>query len=497
MAKINTITFEEALSMTGLGKFNLIMFLLSVLVVTGMAFEVFSVSYLVPASACELNTTVFQQGLIAGMPLIGIIATSHIWGYLADTKGRRKTLFWSMIFGFCAGFLATFSMNWIVLAVLKFISSAGLAGCYPLVITLLGETTPQNKRSVIIAFLNTQLFLGSGIMALLSIPVLRLNFSYYVPFLGISMESWRLLNFLFCLPCALSAISVFFVYESPRYLLKEGKDDEALNVLRAIFVINTGKSQDEYEVQSVTLNEDGAHAKCDSLWASFASQTIPMFKPPLLKSTLLLSTLFVIAYVGMQPFVIWMPFIADAFMRSLESGEKSLTFCEMLRYSQNQTVTESKDCSLNVVAMTSVFCVSLFLAIANSIFSTSVNLFGKKRLLIGFMMMSGTCAICINFLHNYIFSGILFTLYIVSAINFSFLSIYTVDIYPTYVKAMAVCLTLMVGRGSSAIGINVLKSLLTYDCELAFYLFGGLTLCGGLISFLLPTDNKKPKTVED
>ena len=42
---------------------------------------------------------------------------------------------------------------------------------------------------------------------------------------------------------------------------------------------------------------------------------------------------------------------------------------------------------------------------------------------------------------------------------------------------MAVCLTLMVGRGSAVIGINVLKRLLDENCEAAFYIFGAVT-CG-------------------
>lgn len=37
----------------------------------GMAFEIMSVAYLVPASACELMTTNFQQGFMAGMPFVG------------------------------------------------------------------------------------------------------------------------------------------------------------------------------------------------------------------------------------------------------------------------------------------------------------------------------------------------------------------------------------------------------------------------------------------
>ncbi|RVE43386.1 hypothetical protein evm_011971 [Chilo suppressalis] len=70
MMKIDKVPFEEALNLTGFGKFNVISFLLCSSIIMGMAFELFSVSYLVPASACELMTTSNQQGLMAAVPLI-------------------------------------------------------------------------------------------------------------------------------------------------------------------------------------------------------------------------------------------------------------------------------------------------------------------------------------------------------------------------------------------------------------------------------------------
>lgn len=47
------------------------MMLVHISIIMGMAFEIVSVAYLVPANACELDTTVSQQGLMAGMPLLG------------------------------------------------------------------------------------------------------------------------------------------------------------------------------------------------------------------------------------------------------------------------------------------------------------------------------------------------------------------------------------------------------------------------------------------
>ncbi|OWR46362.1 synaptic vesicle transporter sVOP [Danaus plexippus plexippus] len=90
-------------------------------------------------------------------------------------------------------------------------------------------------------------------------------------------------------------------------------------------------------------------------------------------------------------------------------------------------------------------------------------------------------------------SGACLVVFLAGVLNFGFLSTFSVDIFPTSVKAMAVCLTLMVGRGSSVLGISILKNMFVTNCELAFYLFGGLTVVGGLIGFLLPSDVKMVK----
>ncbi|CAG9787473.1 unnamed protein product [Diatraea saccharalis] len=124
LIKLEKVSFEVALNLTGFGKFNILSFLLCSSIIMGMAFELFSVAYLVPGSACELLTTSNQQGLMAAVPLIGVIATSHFWGYLADTRGRRKVLCFSMTLGFFTGGLAALSPDWITFSIFKFMSSS-------------------------------------------------------------------------------------------------------------------------------------------------------------------------------------------------------------------------------------------------------------------------------------------------------------------------------------------------------------------------------------
>ncbi|KAM3956314.1 synaptic vesicle glycoprotein 2B-like [Aphomia sociella] len=498
--KLNKVErFESALTMTGFGKFNYLVFLLCCTIISGMSFEIFSVAYLVPASACELSTTSSQQGLMAGVPLIGIVATSHIWGYLADTRGRKKILWISMILGYVTGTLAAFSPNWIVFSVLKLFSSSAVAGGFALSITLLGESTPIAQRSTLI-ILTTTIFLScTGMMAAIAIPVLPISFSYYIPVLDIHFNSWRLLNLIFNIPCAISAIGLLFAYESPKYLLSSGDQVGTLKILREIYVINNGKDGDSYQVDSVVLEEGNTINNNNGFWASMVAQTIPLLKPPLLFNTILLGSIFITVYMCINPFIVWMPYIADAVLRTIEVGADGMTFCDMIRFAKNNTVsqvTETGSCAMNTTALTLVFATGMLLGVLNILMSAFINIIGRKRLLIGLELVAGTAALCLNASHMWILSTILFITFISANLNFGLLSTFSIDLFPTYVKAMAVCLTLMVGRGSAFFGINIVKSLIDSNCEATFYIFGGITFLGGIVGFLLPSDIKKPKPAD-
>ncbi|KAF9823690.1 hypothetical protein SFRURICE_013171 [Spodoptera frugiperda] len=453
-------------SYVGYSRYNACLFILCASIIVGMTYEIFSVSYIVPASVCELHTTSTQQGLMASVPLIGIITTSHIWGYLADTRGRRKILIISMTMTYLAGTAATLSPNWIVLSLLKLLSSSSVSGSMALSMTLLSECTPSEKRSGLVLLTTSAYLISIGIMAVIAIPVLPLTFSFYIPVLDIYFNSWRLLNLIFAVPCALSGIGCYFANESPKYLVSVGREEDALEVLKRMYV------------SALELEEGQVSSFTKGFWGSVAAQTIPMVKPPLLKNTLLLSFLFVISYITMNAFFVWLPFIVNAFMTSVVAGERHLTICEMIRLSANSTsVQETGDCSMNSQAMTLVFGIVMVLGVCNIFTSAIINCIGRKTLFVCMQVIAGVAALVINFSPFWVLSAILFMVFLSAVFTFGLLSSFCVDVFPTYVRAMAVCLTLMVGRGSAVVGINVLKKLLDTDC-------------GGLVGLLLPSDAK-------
>lgn len=92
-------------------------------------------------------------------------------------------------------------------------------------------------------------FLFAGI-AWLIIPQ-----KWYITFLNETMEinSWRVFLAISSLPEFLACIALFAFPESPRFLILKGRHDEALNVFKKIYSLNTGKDPDTYPVIYITI----------------------------------------------------------------------------------------------------------------------------------------------------------------------------------------------------------------------------------------------------
>lgn len=80
----------------------------------------------------------------------------------------------------------------------------------------------------------------------------------------------------------------------------------------------------------------------------------------------------------------------------------------------------------------------------------------------------------------------------VSACDFSHLRINRLSFFPH--RAMALCLAMMMGRVGSMLGSNLIGFLLSSNCALTFYLFGGVIILNGLVCFTLPSKKKMNKT---
>lgn len=78
-------------------------------------------AFVLPVAKCELNITNAEQGLINAVAFIGVVLTSHIWGFMADTWGRQKVLRLALFAGFLFSSISSFSTSSTMLLITRFL----------------------------------------------------------------------------------------------------------------------------------------------------------------------------------------------------------------------------------------------------------------------------------------------------------------------------------------------------------------------------------------
>lgn len=112
---------DEALTKTGYGKFNYFLIFISGVILTAALLETLGIGYVIPV-VCELNLTVNEKGILGGITLVGTVASLHLWGILADTKGRRKVILPTLFLSFICTTLSSLATNFPLLIILRLLS---------------------------------------------------------------------------------------------------------------------------------------------------------------------------------------------------------------------------------------------------------------------------------------------------------------------------------------------------------------------------------------
>ncbi|KAF9618717.1 hypothetical protein IFM89_002412 [Coptis chinensis] len=172
----------------------------------------------------DLETKPAIEGLIVAMSLIGATIITTFSGPASDWFGRRPMLITSSLLYFISGLVMLWSPNVYVLLLARLIDGFGVGLAVTLVPIYISETAPSEIRGS----LNTlPQFLGSFAMFL----------SYGMVF-GMSLldsPSWRLMLGVLSVPSFIYfVLTVFFLPESPRWLVSKGKMLEAKQVLQKL-----------------------------------------------------------------------------------------------------------------------------------------------------------------------------------------------------------------------------------------------------------------------
>lgn len=77
---------------------------------------------MIPVSECDMQLTTQGKGILSAIGFVGIISSSHLWGFLADTQGRRKIILPTLFLSFTCTILSSITTNFWLFVVFRYLN---------------------------------------------------------------------------------------------------------------------------------------------------------------------------------------------------------------------------------------------------------------------------------------------------------------------------------------------------------------------------------------
>src|SRR5687767_1128892 len=172
-----------------------------------------TLGFVLPGLASEYGIPRSTAALLPFVALIGTTVGSFVWGWMADTYGRRSTILLSTILfvatSIC-GAMPRFEWN----LLMCFLMGCSAGGMLPVVYTLLAEIMPAKQRSWILVLVGGTGLVGGYLAASAAAHLFEPEFG------------WRAL-WLQGFPTGLLLLALArLIPESPHFLRDQGRDDE-------------------------------------------------------------------------------------------------------------------------------------------------------------------------------------------------------------------------------------------------------------------------------
>ncbi|XP_043462186.1 synaptic vesicle glycoprotein 2C-like isoform X2 [Leptopilina heterotoma] len=497
--------FERAILETGYGKFNFLLLLACLPAAWASVFSSTSISYVLPSAECDLQLTMFDKGLLNSMSFAGMIATAFVWGFLADTVGRKKIMFYGYLCTSIFSFASCFSQVSWLLIVFKFLSGVIISGPYAALMSYLAEIHSDNFRSRVYMWLGVAFSLGNITLPCLAWLIIPQSWSWNLFNGWLEINSWRIFLAVCSIPEFMACFAMSFFPESPRFLLAKKRTDEALIVFKNIYSINTGKHPDTYPIKCLAeeqcFKESEESGIVQNILHSW-QQIKPLFQSPNVYKLFLIASIQFGCTVGSNSLRLWMPqlFSMIETYTAMHPNSKAVTVCEMLSGSKNNSFSSSNNstqtiCTENVVNAT-VYINSIVIALTGvvgySLASSLVPIIGKRKLMAFCFMAGGTCCGILFWAENS--SGILgisSVFVALSSIGGAVVMVIIVENFPTYLRTMAVSVTMVFGRLGAVVGNLLFPVLFALGCLGPFIMIGAACLVCAVLTLFLPRKRKE------
>jgi sugar porter (SP) family MFS transporter len=205
--------------------------------------------------------TPFWLGFTVAAALVGTVIGSMLAGIPGDRLGRRTSLRCMAVLYVISALGCALAWNWSALVFFRFIGGLGIGGSSVLGPMYIAEIAPAKWRGRLVGCFQFNVVFG----------ILLAYFSNYViGTFGFGDAEWRWKLGISALPAVLFFAMLLRIPESPRWLVKQGRTDEAGDVLRL-----TGEENADQELKEIVESIGAEHVTSDALFT--AKYRVPIF----------------------------------------------------------------------------------------------------------------------------------------------------------------------------------------------------------------------------
>jgi len=163
----------------------------------------------------------FQEELVTSLLLVGAVIGALAAGRVSDRIGRKLTVLITAVVFIVGVLLAAFTPTYPTLLVARIIIGLAVGSASMIVPLYIGEIVPPRVRGGLVSL--NQLAITVGILG-----------SYLIDYGLSGTGNWRLMFGLAAIPAAALFIGMLFQQESPHWLIRQGREDGARQVLRRV-----------------------------------------------------------------------------------------------------------------------------------------------------------------------------------------------------------------------------------------------------------------------
>ncbi|SOB87394.1 MFS transporter, SP family, sugar:H+ symporter [Sphingomonas guangdongensis] len=173
-------------------------------------------------------------GFTVGSLLIGCFIGAFFAGTLADSIGRRNVMRLAAVLFLIAAIVQGIATEQAIFVIARIFGGMAVGAASVLSPAYISEVAPANIRGRMTTVQQIMIITGLTAAFLVNYALAGAAGTSLSPFWG-GLEAWRWMYLMQAVPAAVFLIALFFIPESPRFLVAKGRHDQAGLVLAKLF----------------------------------------------------------------------------------------------------------------------------------------------------------------------------------------------------------------------------------------------------------------------